>query len=556
MIKPTRFLSVRFTLPALLILAIATSAGAASPALANPESPNSETLRLAASDRKAKSELSAGGVKAEFSQASTQALFSAGSSVFTEITLTNEGESDKVLADLVLEAEQGEIKNVSGKDVSRAEDGGTHVVRIDNLKKGKPRKIVVETALAGEAPTSGGRGESRMVVTLRRPAQPEYETKEVVTSVRKSYCRRYGTYSTWRGTRRRCVRWGKRTVKKRKTVRIPIVKAEASSEPVPSDSTILVWAVSNCAQAFHAELAKLMETKGSRMGDALKAARTRDRRRPGSWMFRPESASSKRTCVKRSRYWDRRRGRYRSRCVEYESASDGEPETGTPKKQVRAVHRLANTFVRSRAIDPEMSTRKNFGWVSQKVATDLRGYLKQDPHPAICTGAVQFVDYFDGRLGEFFERGDKFDKSAKTARSIAVERVAAARKAVSKDPSGHPAWGAMPISLAEAKPAPGSSLQNLVVETARLTSNGDLVSEVKEAENAYDALKVMNSWMKKDGKEMNGDSRKAVRRALGAIEAADYLQVVAGHYGALNDTLKGSIIAVRDAHGRHCKCDT
>ena len=523
--------------------------------------PEITTSTAATADRRSKSELNAGGIRAEVGQAPADALFSAGSSVFTEITLTNDGTAQDVLADLVLEAERGEVKNVTGKNVSRAQDGPTHVVRVDKLKKGKPRKIVVETALVSEAPAGGRDGESRLVVTLRKPSQPEYETKIVETPVTKSYCRRYGTSSIWSGSRRRCVRWGKRTVTKRKEVKVPVVKAAAAAEPVPSDTTVLVWSVSNCAQAFHAELAKLMETKGARMGDALKAARTRDRSRPGSWMFQPKlSGGSGRNCVSRKRYWDSRRGRYRSRCTRYEEDDSAESDTGTPTKDVRAVNRLANTFVRSRAIDPEMSTRRNYGWVSQKAATDLRGYLKQDPHPAICTGAVQFVDYFDGRLGDFFKRGESFSKSAQTARAIAAEQVAAARKTVDADPSGHPAWGATPIGIAKAKGEgegdPNSSLKELVVNVASLTSDSELMAQVNDANDAYAALKTMNSWLKKDGNEISDNSRKAIRRALAAIEAADYLQVVAGHYDELRDTLKGSIIAVRDAHGRHCRCDS
>ena len=95
-----------------------------------------------------------------------------------------------------------------------------------------------------------------------------------------------------------------------------------------------------------------------------------------------------------------------------------------------------------------------------------------------------------------------------------------------------------------------------MVNVASLTSDSELVAEVKDANDAYAALKTMNSWMKADGKEISDDSRKAIRRALAAIEAADYLQVVSGHYDELRDTLKGSIIAVRDAHGRHCRCDS
>jgi len=560
---PPAFLVLLLLLSCAMVLGIQTG-----PALSDPVrmaasdrtaegTPQDVTSTIAPSNQASKNELNAGGIRAEIGQAPANALFSAGSSVFTEITLTNDGAAQDVLADLVLEAERGEIKSVTGKNVSRAEDSTTHVVRVDKLKKGKPRKIVVETALLSETPASGTTGESRLVVTLRKPSQPEYETKIVETPVKKSYCRRYGTTRTWSGTRRRCVRWGKRTVTRRKEVRVPVINTAAAAEPVPSDTTVLVWSVSNCAQAFHAELTKLMETKGARMGDALKAARARDRSRPGSWMFKPSmSGGSGRNCVSRKRYWDSRRGRYRSRCTRYEDEESAGTESGTPTKEVRAVNRLANTFVRSRGIDPEMSTRRNYGWVSQKAATDLRGYLKQDPHPAICTGAIQFVDYFDGRLGDFFKRGDSFSKSAQTARTVAAEQVAAARKTIDTDPSGHPAWGATPIGFAKAKGDPNSSLQILVVDVASLTSDSELVAEVKNSGDAYGALKTMNSWMKQDGKEVSDDSRKAMRRALAAIEAADYLQVVAGHYDELRDTLKGSIVAVRDAHGRHCRCDS
>ncbi len=98
-------------------------------------------------------------------------------------------------------------------------------------------------------------------------------------------------------------------------------------------------------------------------------------------------------------------------------------------------------------------------------------------------------------------------------------------------------------------------LRSPAIRAAELTGDGELVVTVTQSENAYSALRNVALWFKKaQGKVSNKDARTALKSTLGAIEAADYLGAVAGHYGALRQTIEGSILAIRNAHGTHCRC--
>jgi len=441
------------------------------------------------------------------------ALFGAGSSVFTEIALTNTSDGDAAQADLVLEAQDGEIAGVTGDGIATAEEGARHLVRIGGLAKDKEKTVTVEMKV-GAVAAAGQPGESRLTVTLRKPAKPQYETKVVTSTVSKTYCRAYGYTQFWQGSRRRCARWGRRDVTSKKEIKVPVIQTAAAEGP--SDSTVLRWPVSNCAGDFYGAIVKLREKNADAMDDALKRAHARDRLRPGRWLFPPSSGT----------------------------------------KAERRINGQAVVFVRTRGIDPQMSTRQNYGWVSQKVTTDLRGYLNQPPNPAICTGVARFVDFFDGRMKDFWQRADDFSKKAEEARAIAAQKLAAARGAVKSGAGDDPAGGttaALPTG-AEAAPAK-PDLRTLTISAAELTGDGDLLDGVKQAAAPYEALERFSKWMMqpKEG-ALEKDDVAALKRALGAIEAAEYLTLVAGQYNDLRGTIQGSMAAIRDAHARHCRC--
>ena len=89
-----------------------------------------------------------------------------------------------------------------------------------------------------------------------------------------------------------------------------------------------------------------------------------------------------------------------------------------------------------------------------------------------------------------------------------------------------------------------------------MTGDSETIAAVGQAESNYKALSTLASWSKKrKDNPLSKDSLGAIRRALGAIEVAEYLSTVAGQYQDLNNTIGGSMVGIRDAHGRHCRCD-
>lgn len=287
----------------------------------------------------------------------------------------------------------------------------------------------------------------------------------------------------------------------------------------------------------------------------LKAGRTQDRARPGRWLFRPRIAvaRSKRVCRRWQRVWDQRHWRWRSQCTRWLRISNTKKRGPGLSKSDAKMFRFARGFVVARGSDPELSDKRHYGWVSQRVATDLRGYMKQDRHPAICTGAIELVGYFDKRMGDVRTRADKIAAYARDARRLAADKIEAVREAMRSDPGGHPGWGAAPLGLSH-RDSEGP-LKGLVVEAAMLVGQEDLVERVKQADDAFAALRLVKGRWQEVTKELSASTRTKLETALAAIEAADYLDVVDAHYRNIAETIGGSLTAIRSAHAKHCRCD-
>ena len=448
----------------------------------------------------AKEELIAGGIHAQLKPVDPGTTYPADSAVFAEITLTNRSGPKRIGAELVLEPEIAEIHAVAGTSVKTRDDGGQRIAAVPLLPQNRPRKVVVELRLrdAGAGSAESARRPNHLKITLRPTGSREAEA---------------------------------------------------------SDSTTLSWPVLDCAGAFHEEIVRLRESRIKRMKPVLEAGRTQDRARPGRWLFRPPVAvtRTRRVCRRWVRVWDERRWRWRRRCARWSRVTRTvKPGAGLSKADGK-IFRFARRFVTARGSDPELSKKRHFGWVSHRVATDLRGYVKQDRHPAICTGAVALVGYFDKRMGDVRTRADKIADHARKARQLAIDKLEAAREARRSDPGGHPGWGAMPLSLPHRDSA--VPLKTLVVETAMLTGHQALLEEVKAAETAFAGLRAMKGAWKKATKDLPATTRTRLATALAAIEAADYLHVVAGHYRNIAETIGGSLTDIRSAHAKHCRCD-
>ena len=446
-----------------------------------------------------KLELSAGGLRARLKFPGAGRKFSIGTPAFAEIMLINETGAKKAGAEILLETEIAKINFVSGKQVKSIDSDSGTIAKITGLRKGKARKILVELALQGHD-------------------QGENEAANTTNTLRI-------------------------------TLRL------TGGDGTVSDSTLVSWPVADCAGAFYSRIVSIREQNSPRMGPALKAAWRRDRQRPGRWLFKPpvSKSATKRVCSRSRRYWDPRRGRYRHRCTRYKTVRRA-GVTGTKvTREEQRVFNFAAKWVRTRAIDPQLSSKRDFGWASQKVATDLRGYLKQDKHPAICTGVTEFVGYYIKRLSDFRKRAQLFTERLGTARKLAMARTAEAREAVKADPGGHPGWGALPLGVRAA--ANDRTLQDLVADLVVLGDGDPPLEEIRQAPNAFTALRKARKFVKDGGLgTLDKPAANAIRHALSLIEATDYIAAVAHHYTELDESIIGSLEAVQKAHGEHCNC--
>jgi hypothetical protein len=452
----------------------------------------------AQSDALAKSEhheLGTEGVSAKVTVLRTGRPFPAGGSAFTQIKLRNTSKAKLIGAELVLEAENAAVQDVSGAQVTVSEDGTTRIAKIEKIAKGKPRTLIIELTLKESEPDAGlNKSRSNLKITLRQPG----------------------------GT---------------------------------GETTTLGWSVANCAGGFYSEIVKVREGSGAGLNEAIKAARTKDKTRPGRWLFPPRFKSTKATrkCVHRTKRWNKRRGRYVYRCTKYEAVEPIIVGKTTPVKSERSVYNFASRYVSARAYDRELTQTRDSGWATNRVSQNLKGFLKQKNHPALCTGVISFFDYFDDRIAGFAKRADKFDDMAGKSFSLAQIRTTEAVEAVKVETVGHPGWGSAPLDLPQAKKE--EALKNRVVSLTQLINNPELNQQVKEAKNAFSALRTMSDFFKSEaGKSLSPPTRSIVYRALSAIEAADYIGTVTRHYTDLRHALMGSMSTIRQAHASKCSC--
>ena len=148
---------------------------------------------------------------------------------------------------------------------------------------------------------------------------------------------------------------------------------------------------------------------------------------------------------------------------------------------------------------------------------------------------------------------DNFADNRTRAHNFAAAKTAEVREMVKAEPGGHPGWGTAPLSMKFA--GSDRSLQQLVADLADMTGDDVMLSDVEQASDAYAALKAMSNYVSKGRlKSLPADTRKTILHALSLIEAADYIGAVHHHYSELDQSIIGSLKAVKKAHGMHCNC--
>ena len=183
--------------------------------------------------------LTAGPVTGELTATSPKGLYTAGSSAFAQLTLSSKAESRRgVSAELLLEAEQGEIVDVDGSRVSTKQKGAVQLAHIDGIRKGRSRTVLIEVKLRAAADKSP----NRLTLTLRAPGDDDDEDRP---------------------------------------------KRSAPASTVVEKTVALAWPVADCGGKFHAALRQIGDNGGARLREIWRNASRPDKSMSRGWLFRP-----------------------------------------------------------------------------------------------------------------------------------------------------------------------------------------------------------------------------------------------------------------------------
>jgi hypothetical protein len=294
-----------------------------------------------------------------------------------------------------------------------------------------------------------------------------------------------------------------------------------------------VWTLKDCAGGFRQALSEAADTRLALIDESLGALRPGRNRPALKWAFQPDLRALPRDC----------RG---PRCP---AANDPE----APSQAERNLILEAQTFIRNGGADPELTTQTNLGWPTFKAASDLKGYLKQPPNPAICTGALQFSNYYLKNLGRLKARVERVREMASGAGELVSARVALLRNRSANLPGGHPGWGG--ATLAATRSNTPADLKSAVSEIAKLAGIPEQgLREVDASADLTGALSALAShW--DDAAVTEKEFLTRARFALSLAEAADVVQRLSARYDAIETNFIGTFRMIKDAYRSHCSCN-
>ncbi len=291
--------------------------------------------------------------------------------------------------------------------------------------------------------------------------------------------------------------------------------------------------MTDCAGGYLAALRQIGEEKGNRLREIWREASRPEKSMPREWLFRPALPKSS----------SRRR-----------KVAPADVTASLAAQDAREIFLEAGRLLRA-GYDPDLGLKGRHSFTLSKTSNDLRKYFSQDENAAICTGAIAFTNYYEGKLSPLRKRGERLTTLNAEAKQLARERADAIFEAARGLPMGHPGWGG--ATLASLRPVAdrSSDLKQMVSDLVEVAGLPDeFVAEVKTADGPYAALRAVEDHGF-DGTELPKETRADLRQALSAIEAAVLLDTFVARYAGFWNGFYGSLQAIRDAHGKNCVCD-
>lgn len=182
--------------------------------------------------------LAAGSVHGELTATSLGAVYSEGASAFAQLTLSSRSSGKKGdAAEVLLRVENGDIIQITGAGVENERDGDVRRARVEGIRQGQSRKLLIEVKLKA----AEGKQASRLTLTLRAPDPANG----------------------------------------------PVTNA---SKEASEDKTVtLSWQAADCAGRYLQALRRIGDNGGANLHDLWRDASRPDKAIPRRWVFRPSA---------------------------------------------------------------------------------------------------------------------------------------------------------------------------------------------------------------------------------------------------------------------------
>ena len=360
-----------------------------------------------------------------------------------------------------------------------------------------------------------------------------------------------------------------------------------TKQPIESDIRILppgpatVPQDNACSVAYHEDLSRVRATNETILAKAHTSARAPNADYPGRWLLSAElfpGPKKKITAQKADRVCAEpviRGGR--QTCARWELKPTGpQPITelsiaSKPTAGELASLRALNDLVVARTAIPEIGNNGRYNWLVARIAGDFKNYVTQAPHPALCSGAPQMLDFYQGELAPLAKRMTDVGEIGRTVRGHVAARLSELAK-LAPEAEALPAsasYADLIVGLtgqitgkdkAAALSAATIPLKRLELAKASLLENANAaVLAAATAAASKDAAAAVSPGTEKPVTEKPATPslpalNDAVYAALRMVEAGVYADAYTEKHRTLDAALNGTSRAIRAAHTKSCTC--
>jgi len=304
-----------------------------------------------------------------------------------------------------------------------------------------------------------------------------------------------------------------------------------------SDETMLSWKLADCAGDYKHELAKIVDDRRARMVGTLDAVSAAEANWPTAWVFAPAKPAALPTVCKPQK------GKAASICKTAPAVKASAGDALASLDEARVLE-LANAILHQKGALPQYQQRTQpLRQASYTLLSGLRAYMEQDAHPALCSGVVDMLHYYETRTGLLRNTIDETKAALVRARTLANEHIAALASAgvtaASATGPGDPSPADLVDQVAKAVLAPA--------DLADVVASKDIWAKLRQLKGLLDGSATSS---------LANERRATATAALGMIEAVQYLTSAVPKYARLDETIYGTMSAIETAHKKACVCGT